>query len=73
MEWLFSVNPSIVIGLVSALGCLYFLCICVEETKALLAYRHAMRRNAGALARHERVRFPQSSRCMDHASRHRTA
>ncbi|MBU6449580.1 MAG: hypothetical protein KGQ26_08150 [Rhodospirillales bacterium] len=67
MEWLFSVNPSIVIGLVSALGCLYFLCICAEETKALLAYHHAMRCSARPLARHERVKFPGG------VSLHRTA
>ncbi len=51
MSWLFSVDPSVIIGLVSALGCLYFLCICAEETKALLAYRRAARCKVPPVAR----------------------
>ncbi len=62
MEWLFCVNPNIIIGLASALGCLYFLLICAEETKTLLAYRRAMSVNAEPLARHRRVKFPRFPR-----------
>ncbi len=68
MDWLFSVNPSVVIGLVSALGCLYFLCICAEETKTLLAYRRTARLGAAErLPRHRRVRFPHTPRGNNHA------
>ena len=59
MDWLFSINPRVIIGLVSALGCLYFLCICAEETKTLLAYRRTARLNAEPLARNKRVQFPR--------------
>ncbi len=61
MEWLFCVNPNIFIGLVSALACLYFLCICAEETKTLLAYHRAMRPKTEPLARHRRMKFPYVS------------
>ncbi|HTQ71461.1 MAG TPA: hypothetical protein VMH92_08220 [Acidocella sp.] len=59
MEWLFCVSPNIIIGLASALGGLYFLLICAEETSTLLAYRRAMRASAEPLARHRRVKFPR--------------
>lgn len=62
MEWLFCVSPNIIVGLASALGCLYFLLICAEETRTLLAYRQAMRVSAEPLARHRRVRFPRFPR-----------
>ncbi|MDE1897065.1 MAG: hypothetical protein KGH91_08325 [Rhodospirillales bacterium] len=63
MDWLFSINPSVVIGLVSALGCFYFLCICAEETKTLLAYHRAARLGAAErLPRHLRVHFPRAPR-----------
>ena len=68
MEWLFCVNPSIVIGLASALGCLYFLLICAEETKTLLAYRRAARIRSEPLARHRHVKFPRFPRDMPHTS-----
>ena len=68
MDWLFSVNPSVVIGLVSALGCLYFLCICVEETKALLAYHRTARLGAAErLPRHLRVHCPRVPRSINRA------
>lgn len=59
MEFLFSVNPSIVIGILSAAGCLYFLLICAEETKALLAYKRDAQLSLEPLARHRRVKFPR--------------
>lgn len=68
MQYLFFINPSIVIGLVSALGCAYFLCICAEETKTLLAYRRSMRQPAEKLANHKRVKFPRFPRDMRHTS-----
>ncbi len=64
MAWLFCVNPNVVIGLASALGCLYFLLICAEETKTLLAYRRATSFSAEPLASHKRVRFPRFPRDM---------
>lgn len=67
MAWLFCVNPSIVIGLASALGCLYFLLICAEEVRALLAYRRrAACVIAEPLARHRRVKFPRFPRDRTH-------
>lgn len=68
MEWLFCMNPNVVIGFVSALGCLYFLLVCAEETKALLAYRRTVRVNAEPLAKHRRVKFPRFPRDMPHTS-----
>lgn len=68
MEWLFCVNPSVIIGLASAVGCLYFLLICAEETKALLAYRRSMKLTAQPLARHRHVKFPRFPRDMTHTS-----
>lgn len=68
MEWLFCVNPRIIIGLASALGCLYFLLICAEETKTLLAYRREMNVSTGLLARHRRVKFPRFPHGIPHTS-----
>lgn len=41
MLTIFSVDPRFILGLASILGCLYFLCVCAEDAKSLLAYwRH---------------------------------
>lgn len=43
MSAFFWINPGIVVGCASLFGCLYFLCVCVDDAKTLLAYwqRHS--------------------------------
>ncbi len=66
MEWLFCINPRVITGFVSALGCFYFLCICMEDIKTLIAYRCATRPRTKPRARHERVRFPHVAPYTNH-------
>lgn len=41
MSALFWFNPGIVIGFASLIGCLYYLCVCLEDAKTLLNYWRA--------------------------------
>ena len=38
MSAFFWINPGIVVGCASLLGCLYFLCVCVDDARTLLTY-----------------------------------
>ncbi|SHE54044.1 hypothetical protein SAMN02746095_00717 [Acidocella aminolytica 101 = DSM 11237] len=68
MEWIFYINPRIVISIASALACLYFLCICAEEIQVLLAYWKTTGLSAEPLTIHKRVKFPRFPRDTIHTT-----